>query len=288
MTARHRPELAGVAESPLVQVATLAEQTSGAIKLCYGESDLPTPAFIVQAAHEAALAGHTFYTHTAGSRALRDAVAAKTVELHGDECSASEIICTIGGSMAIYLAMRAFVGAGDNAVIICPAYAIYMNAARMAGGEARLVPLARDGADFRLDLDAVASAIDSSTRMIVVNSPSNPTGWMMTGSEQRALFALAQKHDVMILSDEVYERLAFGTPVAPSMSGVAAAANDRDRLIVINSFSKTYNMTGWRLGWAQANERTIRVMYSAAEFMTSNPTAMVIGRPRIASRVALL
>ncbi|MDA1081481.1 MAG: aminotransferase class I/II-fold pyridoxal phosphate-dependent enzyme [Gemmatimonadetes bacterium] len=275
MTLRFRPELEGVTESPLVQVATLAERTPGCIKLCYGEADLPTPEFIVRAAHDAALAGHTFYTHTAGVPELREAIAAKVHELHGVEHRPSEIICTVGGSMAIYLAIRAFVGSGDNAVIVSPAYAIYVNGVVMAGGEARQVPLARGASGFTLDVERIANAIDARTRMIVVNSPSNPTGWMITETEQRALAELAAQHDLVILSDEVYERLTFSVETAPSFSRVMAAPADRDRLIVINSFSKTYNMTGWRLGWAQASERTIRVMYAAAEFMTSNPTAMV-------------
>ena len=115
--------------------------------------------------------------------------------------------------------------------------------------------------------------------MIIVNSPSNPTGWMITVEEQRALLELAAQHDLVILADEVYERLVYaGAPeaapprVAPSFARVAG---NRDRLIVVNSFSKTYNMTGWRLGWAQASAATIKTMSRAVEFMTSNPSAMV-------------
>jgi len=269
---RFRPELADVPESPLVVLATEAERTSGVIKLCYGESDMPTPEFICRAAYEASRAGHTFYTHTAGCPELREAIAAQVFALHGVQCRPSEVICTVGGSMAIYVAIRAFVGAGDNAVIISPAYAIYANGVTMAGGRSRAVPLAREGNRFRLDLDRVRSAIDGDTRMLIVNSPSNPTGWMITVEEQRALCALAEAHDLIILSDEVYERLAFDELTAPSLARVAETP---ERLVVVNSFSKTYNMTGWRLGWAQASEPTIHLMYSAAEFMTSNPASMV-------------
>ena len=266
-----RPELAGIPESPLVVIATEAEQTPGAIKLCYGESDMPTPAFICRAAYDASLAGHTFYTHTAGSPELREAIASKVLALHGVSYSPSEIMATVGGSMAIYVAVRALVGPGDNAVIVSPAYGIYANSVAMAGGEPRFAPLARDGNRYRLDLDRVRGAMDSKTRVLVVNSPSNPTGWMITVGEQRALAELAESHDVRILADEVYERLVFDQPIAPS---IARIVENRDRLIVINSFSKTYSMTGWRLGWAQASEATVRTMYSAAEFMTSNPTSI--------------
>jgi len=269
---RYRPELTGVLESPLVQVATVAEGMPGSLKLCYGESDVPTPAFICRAAYEASLAGHTFYTNTAGCPEVRQAIAAKVFELHGVEYRPSEIMATVGASMAIFTAVRAFVGSGDNAVIISPTYAIFANAVTLAGGEPRAVPLATDGRRFSLDLDRVRAAIDAGTRLLVVNSPSNPTGWVISVDEQRDLVDLAARHNLAILADEVYERLVYDRPLAASF---AAVAGDRDRLVIVNSFSKTYNMTGWRLGWAQGSERTLRLMASAAEFITSNPSAPV-------------
>ena len=267
-----RPELSAVVESPLVQIATAAEAMPGSIKLCYGESDMPTADFICRAADEAARAGHTFYTHTAGAPELRQAIAAKVLELQGVSCRPSEVMATVGGTMAIHVALRALVGRGDNAVIVSPAYAIYVNSVAMSGGESRQVPLAMNGARFSLDLDALEGAIDANTRVLVVNSPSNPPGWMMTDDEQRGLAAIAARHGVTVLSDEVYERLTFDTAIAPSM---ARWIDDKDRLIVVNSFSKTYHMTGWRLGWAQASEAIIRTLYKAAEFITSNPASIV-------------
>ncbi|HEX6164840.1 MAG TPA: aminotransferase class I/II-fold pyridoxal phosphate-dependent enzyme [Vicinamibacterales bacterium] len=268
-----REEFLRVAESPMVQIATIAESMPGSLKLCYGESDLPTPAFICDAANEAMRAGHTFYTHTAGYRELREAIADKLFELHRVRYDVPEIMATTGGTMAIYAAIRALVGRGDNAVIVSPAYAIFSNAVLMCGGEPRFAPLARRGDRFELDLDRVRAAIDADTKLIVVNSPSNPTGWVISEGEQRALAEIADRHDLVILADEVYERLIYdGRTIAPSF---ARCVNNRDRLIVINSFSKTYNMTGWRLGWAQTSERTIKAMYKAVEFMTSNPAAMV-------------
>ena len=268
-----RSELTSVAESPMVQIATIAESMPGSLKLCYGESDLPTPAFICDAAHQAALAGHTFYTHTAGAMELREAIAMKIDELHRVRYRPSEVMATVGASMAIYAAIRACVGRGDNAIIISPAYAIFSNGVTMSGGEPRPVPLARDGAGFRLDLDRVRAAVDAGTRMLIVNSPSNPTGWVISEDEQRALMAVADQHQLMVLADEVYERLIYnGGDIAPSFARVAA---NRDRLIVVNSFSKTYCMTGWRLGWAQASDHVITTMYKAVEFMTSNPAAPI-------------
>ena len=149
-----------VPESPLVQIASLAESMPGSIKLCYGESDLPTPAFITEAAHRAARDGHTFYTHTAGYAELRQAIAAKARELHGVSYDKSEVMATVGASMAIFAVIRACVGPGDNAVIISPAYAIYANGVSMCGGEPRFVPLDRSERGFSLDLDRVRAAID--------------------------------------------------------------------------------------------------------------------------------
>jgi aspartate/methionine/tyrosine aminotransferase len=268
---RLRSEVLDVVESPLVQIATMAERTPGALKLCYGESDMPTPDFICRAADQAVRGGHTFYTHTAGCPELREAIAAKVFDLHRVTYRPSEVMSTVGASMAIFLAIRACVGPGDNALVVSPAYAIFTNDVIVAGGEPRAVPMTRDGRQFRLDVDRVRDAIDQRTRLIIVNSPSNPTGWVLTADEQRALFELAERHDLMILADEVYERIVFDASVAPSFARVAG---DKARLIVVNSFSKTYNMTGWRLGWAQASERLIRLMYTAAEFITSNPAAM--------------
>jgi aspartate aminotransferase len=269
---RLRREILNVVESPLVEIATVAESMPGSLKLCYGESDMPTPAFISRAAYDAALAGHTFYTHTAGAPELREAIANKVFELQRVRYRPSEVMSTVGGTMAINVAIRALVGPGDNAVIIAPAYAIYANSVIMSGGEPRLVPLARHNRRFSLDLDRLERAIDRATRLLVVNSPSNPTGWMMTEAEQHALAQIADRHDVVILSDEVYERLAFDAPIAPSLARII---DNHDRLIVVNSFSKTYNMTGWRLGWAQSSETVIRQLYKAAEFITSNPSALV-------------
>ncbi|MEO7134785.1 MAG: aminotransferase class I/II-fold pyridoxal phosphate-dependent enzyme [Vicinamibacterales bacterium] len=290
-----REEFLNVAESPMVQIATIAESMPGSLKLCYGESDLPTPRFIIDAMTGAALAGHTFYTHTAGYRELRQAIAGKIFELHQVRYDVPEIMATVGGTMAIYTAIRALAGRGDNAVIVSPAYAIFSNAVIMAGGEPRPASLVLDGNRFVLDLDRVRKAIDANTRMLIVNSPSNPTGWVISEEEQRALAQIADQHDLVILADEVYERLVYNDKpstfaqsatvdkkgwstrdlspqVAPSFARIVA---DRERLIVINSFSKTYNMTGWRLGWAQSSERIIKTMSKAAEFITSNPAAMV-------------
>jgi aspartate/methionine/tyrosine aminotransferase len=142
----------------------------------------------------------------------------------------------------------------------------------MCGGESRFVPLEAPTGGFALDIDRVRNAIDDHTRMLIVNSPSNPTGWMLTTGEQRALLHLAAERGIRLLADEVYEQMTYEMPIAPSFARVA---EDKEHLIVVNSFSKTYCMTGWRLGWAQASETMIRAMTTGVEFMTSNAAAPV-------------
>ncbi len=165
--------------------------------------------------------------------------------------------------MAIFAVVRACVGPGDNAVIVTPAYAIYSNAVTMCGGEPRSV---------QFDVDRIRDSIDDNTRTLIVNSPSNPTGTMLSVDDQRALLALADERGIRLLADDVYEHTTYDTPLAPSFARIS---EDKERLIVVNSFSNTYCMTGWRLGWAQASQSMIRAMTTGVEFMTSNATAPV-------------
>ncbi|MBI4473154.1 MAG: pyridoxal phosphate-dependent aminotransferase [Acidobacteria bacterium] len=259
-------------ESTLIQIAMAADEVPNPFRLYYGESDMPTPEFICRAVYDAVRNGHTLYTPTAGHLELREAICRKFHELHGVEYRPSEVVCTVGAGMTIFLAIRATIGAGDNAIIISPAFSVFASTVTVFGGEVRGVPLTRDGKRFRLDIDRVKRAIDGRTRLLVVNSPSNPTGWVITHEEQEALWDLAVKHDFLIMSDEVYERIVFDGPVAPSFAKVAT---DREHLLVVNSFSKTYNMTGWRLGYAIGDERIIKLMTKVEEFIISSPPAMI-------------
>ena len=255
----------------MISVSALAETLPDVVKICYGESDQPTPEFICRAAYDATLAGHTGYTHTAGSRDFREAIASKFHELQGVRADVPNVLGTVGASAGIFVGVRTCVGPGDNAIVISPTYAIFATCVEMCGAEARLVSLVRDGHRFRLDLDRVRAAIDRNTRMLILNSPSNPTGWVIRADEQKALVELARKHGLVILSDEIYERLCFEQNVAPS---IARFDPELEHVLVVNGLSKAYNMTGWRLGWSIGNERLIGLMTKAAEFVTSNPATM--------------
>jgi len=259
-------------DSLIRQIATLSEQVEKPYKLYFGESDMPTPEFICRAAAEAMREGHTFYTNSAGYLDLRKAIVEKFHEVHGVQYKPTEVICTAGAVMAIAHSIRALVDPGDNVLILQPGWPVFASMLTLAGAEARLVGLRRTKDGFELDLDQIGKAIDRRTKMLIVNSPSNPTGWVISEQEQRALWDLAVKHDFVILSDEVYDRIVFEREKAPSFANIAT---DKDHLIVINSFSKTYNMTGWRLGYALTNENLAKLMTKLQEFVVSNPAAMV-------------
>jgi aspartate aminotransferase len=216
--------------------------------------------------------GHTFYTNTAGYLELREAIAKKFHEVHDVEYRPSEIVCSGGAVMAIHMAMRSCVDPGDNVILVTPTWPVFSSILTLFGAEARPVPLQETANGFALDVDAIQRAIDGRTKMLIINSPSNPTGWVISEDEQRALWELAVKHDFTILSDEVYDRIVFDRPFAPSFARIAT---DKDHLVVINSFSKTYNMTGWRLGYALTNERLAGLMTKLGEFIISNPASMV-------------
>ena len=258
-------------DSLIRQMSLVAEGVEDPYKLYFGESDMATPEFICRAAYDALQEGHTFYTPTSGYEDLREAIATKFHEVHGVEYGPNEIVCTGGAVMAIFMAIRSLIDPGDNVVIIEPTWPVFASIITLFGGEARTVPLDHVGNRFVLDIDRVRDQIDDRTRMLIVNSPGNPTGWVIGTDEQQALWNLALERDFVILADEVYDRIVFDGPSAPSFAKIAT---DREHLVVINSFSKTYNMTGWRLGYAFASEELASLMAKLEEFVVSNPPAM--------------
>jgi aspartate/methionine/tyrosine aminotransferase len=259
-------------DSLIRQISIVAEKVDKPFKLYFGESDMTTPEFICRAAYEALQQGHTFYTNSAGYLELREEIVKKFNDVHGVQYKPTEVVCSGGAVMAIHMSIRACVDPGDNVIVISPTWPVFSSIVSLIGAEVRAVPLTETDDGFVLDLDRIRSAVDSRTRMLIVNSPSNPTGWVISEGEQRALWDLARENDFVILSDEVYDRIVFDRESAPSFARVAT---DKDHLIVINSFSKTYNMTGWRLGYALTSETLARLITKLEEFIMSNPSAMV-------------
>ncbi len=243
---------AGMPDTPISEVAMSVFGDPDVVPLWFGESDLVTPDFVRDAAAKGLQAGETFYTWQRGIPELRASLAAYTERLYRIKCPADRITVTTGGMQAILLTCQLLLDPGDNIVIVSPIWPNITSATKLVGGEPKYVALDRTpSGGWTLDLQKIFDAVDGRTRAIFVNSPGNPTGWTMTADEQRALLDFAKKRGLWIMADEVYARLIYskrpdGRQVAPSF---LEQAGPDDPLIVLNSFSKPWAMTGWRLGW---------------------------------------
>lgn len=220
----------------------------GAVNLGQGFPDFPVPARLVDALNRAMLAGHNQYPPMTGIPALRQAIADKTERCYGWRPDAdAEITVTSGATEAIFDAIHAVVRAGEEVIVLDPCYDCYEPAIELAGATAVHVPL--DPATFAPDWEAVRAAITPKTRMLMVNSPHNPSGAMFTAADMQALIGLLQGTDIVLLSDEVYEHIVFDGVRHESALYYPAL---RERAFVISSFGKTYHCTGWKLGYAIA------------------------------------
>jgi aspartate/methionine/tyrosine aminotransferase len=255
-------------ESKIREVANAGMGRSDVLAFWFGESDEPTPEFIRRAAIASLEAGETFYAHNLGLPELREAIAAYTSKLHG-AIGAERIAVTSGGVNALMLACQAVVDAGDEVVALTPVWPNLPAQALIMGAKLRTVSLQAQGGAWTLDLPALLAAITPATRLVIVNAPNNPTGWTFTRAEQQALLAHCRDTGTWILADEVYERLYYeATPngCAPSFLDVA---RPDDRLIIAHSFSKSFLMTGWRLGWLVMPPAMTHHMGKLIEFNTS-------------------
>ena len=241
-------------ESRIREVANAGMGLPDVLKFWFGESDEVTPDFIREAAIASLNAGETFYAHNLGLPELRHAIAGYTHGLHPQlptDHWFDRIAVTSGGVNGLMLASQTLVEAGDEVVVVTPAWPNLVAQPQIMGACVRTVPLtvAPTGA-WVLDLDALLAAVTPATRMLIVNAPNNPTGWTLRRDEQAVILAHCRRTGTWILADEVYERLYFAgdtaNGAAPSFLDVA---EPEDRLIVAHSFSKSFLMTGWRLGW---------------------------------------
>jgi aspartate aminotransferase len=242
------------------------------IALWFGESDRTTPAFINEAAKRALDQGHTFYTLNRGIHELRAAIATYITRLRGRSMGEDRITVTASGVSAIMLVMQALVDPGDNVVMVTPLWPNCGEAVRMMGGEPRRVALQPGLAGWHLDLERLFAACDSRTRAIFVNSPGNPTGWMMSAEDLAALLDFCRKRRIWAVGDDVYERIVFDRPRAPSLLDFATAD---DPVISVNSFSKSWCMTGWRLGWVVTPPALGEQLGKFNEFNISGATSFV-------------
>jgi aspartate aminotransferase len=217
------------------------------VDLSVGEPDFPTPQPIVDAAKAALDAGHTGYTTSAGIMPLRAAIVDK-LATDGIEATPEEIIVTPGGKQALYEIFQAYIDDGDEVVLLDPAWVSYEAMAKLAGADLTRVDTAPYAFQLAPALDDLAAAVSDATKLLVLNSPSNPTGAVYSAEALAGVRDLAVDHDFMVLSDEIYDRITYGAEVT-SMGAVSGMA---DRTITLNGFSKAYAMTGWRLGYVHA------------------------------------
>ena len=287
-----RSRVATLAGSPIREIAHEGMGIDGAIPLWFGEPDRPTPEFIVAASDRALRAGHTFYTPNAGVAELRETIAAYASRLHGRAIAADRVTVTAAGMNALMLVAELLFDPGDTLVGVTPVWPNFFRCVEIMDGRVRETPLAVGPDGWRLDLDRVFDACDSRTRAICVNSPSNPTGWVMEADEQRALLDFCRARGLWLIADEVYSRVIYDRPVAPSF---LTLAEPEDRVLVIDSFSKTWAMTGWRIGWLVAPPALGPVLEKLTEFNVASPAthsqhagiaAIREGEPFVADMVA--
>ncbi|MDH6593708.1 aspartate/methionine/tyrosine aminotransferase [Variovorax sp. TBS-050B] len=263
-----REAIQNLEASKIREVANAGLGRDDVLAFWFGESDEVTPEVIRQAAIESLQRGETFYAHNLGLPELREAIARYTSALH-PAVDASRIAVTSGGVSALMLAVQALVEAGDDVIAVTPVWPNLTAQPAILGARVRTVPLVPTGGEWTLDLAALRRAVTPATRLLIVNAPNNPTGWTMTREEQQAVLDHCRATGTWILADEVYERLYFEpTPngCAPSFLDIA---RPDDRLVVTHSFSKSFLMTGWRLGWLVLPPALVDGIGKLIEFNTS-------------------
>ena len=244
------------------EIVRYGRRKSGVLSLGQGEGDLATPEFIIRAVEKAMMAGKTFYGPVLGHEELRQEIATYYARLHGVDLPSHRVFVTGSGTTAMHLALTAILDEEDEAVAVTPIWKNLLGAVELAEAHVREVPLRHEDGRWHLDLQQLFDACTSKTRVMLITSPSNPAGWVMTREEMRAVLEFARARDIWILSDEVYARTTYDISHAPSFLEVA---EPEDKLFIVNSFSKNWAMTGWRLGWlvgpafAEAHIRDIAI-----------------------------
>ncbi|MBN9031675.1 MAG: pyridoxal phosphate-dependent aminotransferase [Rhizobiales bacterium] len=260
------PRSVAAPESGIVEVVNYARGRDGLIPLWVGEGDLPTPDFINRPAAEALMAGETFYTWQRGIPELRQALSDYYARHFGTMLPAEHFYVTGSGMQSIQLAVQALTAPGDEMIYLTPAWPNIAAALDIAG--ARSVGFQLDFRDgtWSLDLERLEKAITPKTKGLFVNTPSNPTGWTATRADLEAILTLARRHGLWIMADEIYARYFYVGERAPSFLDVM---DPQGRVIFVNSFSKNWSMTGWRVGWIVAPPAMGQVLENLIQYSTS-------------------
>jgi aspartate/methionine/tyrosine aminotransferase len=255
-------------ESGIVELVNRGRLREGLLPLWVGEGDLPTPPFITEALQASLARGETFYTWQRGIPALRQALARYHTRHFGRAFVPDEFIVTGSGMQAIQLAIRAVTDPGDEALYLTPAWPNFPAAAALAGASPVPVQLQWGNDGWRCDIQRLADAVTSETRLLFVNTPANPSGWTADRETLRAILALARAKGLWIIADEIYNRFYYGldAPRAPSFLDVMEPG---DRVLFVNSFSKNWAMTGWRAGWIVTPPQLGQVFENLVQYSTS-------------------
>ena len=263
-----RQAILDLAQSRIREVANAGLGRTDLLAFWFGESDEVTPEPIRQAAIASLQMGETFYSHNLGLPELRQAVAHYMTQRHGP-IELDRLAITSGGVNALMLATQSLVDAGDEVVAVTPVWPNLTAQAAIMGARLCCVPLQAHNGQWQLDIEALLVAVTAKTKLLIVNAPNNPTGWTLTRQEQQRILDHCRRTGTWILADEVYERLYFDASAngcAPSFLDLAVAD---DRLVVVHSFSKSFLMTGWRLGWLVMPPSMTAQMGKLIEFNTS-------------------
>jgi len=260
-----RQAIAQLPGSKIREVANAGLGRADVLPFWFGESDEPTPAFIREAAVRSLNEGETFYAHNLGLPELRAALSAYTSALHRP-VGADRIAVTSSGVNALMLAMQALAGPGDEVVAVVPLWPNLTAQPAILGANVKRVSLVVKAGAWQLDMNALLAAVTPSTTVLLLNAPNNPTGWTLTRAEQETILAHCRRTGTWVIADEVYERVFFDGNCAPSFLDVA---EPDDRLVVAHSFSKSFLMTGWRLGWLVLPATLTESVGKLIEFNTS-------------------
>jgi aspartate/methionine/tyrosine aminotransferase len=261
-----------VPRSRIRELAEVAMTMDGVLRLYFGESNLPTPEYIKQAANRALASGYTFYTENAGLPTLRRALADNYCRLHSVSLDpASEIVVTASGVQALNLGIRCVLNPGDEAIVLTPAWPNGPSSVMMANAIVRQVPQPLAHGRYIVDFDALEAAVTPQTRLLLYTSPSNPLGWVASDEEQQSLLDFARRHGLWLMADEVYDRLYYaGEALGDPVPSILRKATRDDAVMVVHSFSKTYCMTGWRVGWLVARRDLAEKATQLNEFIISH------------------
>lgn len=255
--------VSSIERSPIRVMLDKAASIPDAIHLEIGQPDFPTPPHIIEAAVQAARHAYTGYTANAGMYELREAIVTKLARENDLHVTTDNIIVTIGAMEAVFASMAVILDPGDEILIPDPGYGNFVMASAILSGVARRFPCI-PAQDFVPDFDALEGMVNERTRAMLINSPSNPTGAVYPEHVMRQCLEFCRRHDLYLISDETYDRLVFeGQHVSP------AKWDDEGRVITLSSVSKTYSMTGWRVGYAVGNRQIIEAMTKIQEPIVS-------------------